>query len=61
VRFSLRALSSQAVDLGAASREAALRVGGTAGGHAMAAGGRVPYDKFDEFYRIFKQVASDRY
>jgi len=60
VRFSLRLLGNRALDLGRASREAAHRVGGTAGGHAMAAGGRVPYDKFDEFFKTFKEVAENQ-
>ena len=37
------------IDLAAAMREACASVGGTGGGHKIAAGGSVPSDKVDEF------------
>jgi len=55
VRISSRAnthmVNDLGVDLGAAMKEAAGKVGGSGGGHNVASGGRVPLGKEEDFIR----------
>ncbi len=60
-KFSGRAtwrLVRKGLHLGKAMKEAAASVGGEGGGHNIAAGATVPFEKKDEFIRSFNKIVS---
>jgi single-stranded-DNA-specific exonuclease len=54
VRLSMRRDGMSKLNLNDLINKIASRVGGSGGGHAAAAGGRVPVEKFDDFLRMLK-------